>query len=218
MSRIVLDVPFVTQLGFGNPANLKNDHSGCWYAMACMIGGFFEAGPRLGVPHLYQAGYGSLADGTATHGHRVLNPGTADEALFLSNEDLDRVSPPAGNRWGAEALAMLLRRHGPIGFYWIKTAGGATYGHASVLIGIDAGTVVYHDPENGPRSTMPLAEFNRLLYWDCPTVMLRRKGPPFQATASLATFTPMAVKPKPGNASNMRGPGFFGRLQGGPGS
>ena len=214
MSQIVLDVPFVTQLGFGDPANLKNDHTGCWYAMACMVGAFFEAGPRLGAPQLYKPGLGSFADGTRTYGHKALMPGSEDERGFLEVEDLERVSVPASRRWNAENLAMLLRKHGPIGFYWIKTSGGATYGHASVLIGVIDQTVIYHDPENDPRVTMRLSEFNDLLYWDIPTVMVRRKGPAFQATPNFTTFKPAAPKPKQNVQSNMKGSGFFGRLRG----
>ena len=38
---VYLDVPYVPQTG---------DPTGCWYASACMIGYFFEVGPRMGVP------------------------------------------------------------------------------------------------------------------------------------------------------------------------
>ena len=213
MAQIVLEVPFFTQLGFGDPGNLKSDYTGCWYAMACMIGAFFEAGPRFGAPQLYKAGLGSFADGRPTHGHEALVPGTPAEQGFLDVEQLEKLTSPAIRKWNAEDLGMLLRKYGPIGFYWIKTSGGNTYGHASVLIGIINGTVVYHDPENGPKATMGLAEFNQRLYWDCPTVMVRRNGPAFQATPNFAAFTPMAGRPKQNVSSNMKGAGFFGRLR-----
>jgi hypothetical protein len=205
MPQIMLKVPYVTQLGFGDPSNLKDDPSGCWYAMACMIASFFEQGPRLGLPELYQYGYGVDSNGRSTFGHRALHPGTSQEAQFMQNEELERVPVPESRKWNVENLAMLLRKYGPIGFYRIKTLGGKTYGHASVLIGVDGRTVMFHDPENGPRSTFSLLEFNETLWWEIPNVMVRRKGSAFQATPNLTTFKPMVIKPKPAMESNLSG-------------
>jgi hypothetical protein len=35
-NSIYLDVPFVTQLGFGDKSDPQNDPSGCWYSSACI--------------------------------------------------------------------------------------------------------------------------------------------------------------------------------------
>ena len=61
MASIYLDVPFVSQLGFGDPDKPMNDKTGCWYASACMVAYFFEAGPRLGVPEKYDPAKGHTA-------------------------------------------------------------------------------------------------------------------------------------------------------------
>ena len=45
---ILLPVPWVTQ----KKENYE-DPTGCWYASACMIGFFFEQGPRMGLPKLF---------------------------------------------------------------------------------------------------------------------------------------------------------------------
>jgi hypothetical protein len=37
---------------------------------------------------------------------------------------------------------------------------GHTYGHASVIIGVDKSGIIYHDPENAPNSRMPISRFN----------------------------------------------------------
>src|SRR5882757_8873131 len=63
---IKLIVPFVTQLDIGGKTVKTgflglfkkkirgwDDWTGCWYASACMIGYYFSAGPRRGVPEIF---------------------------------------------------------------------------------------------------------------------------------------------------------------------
>jgi hypothetical protein len=168
MSDIYLDVPFVTQLGFGDPKNPQNDWTGCWYASACMVGYYFEAGPRLGVPEKYDAAKGY-------HSGMMVE----EYPKLIANEHLEIISLPKSKKWDGGALADLLKQYGPLSFGWNKTVGGKTYGHRSVLIGYDArkNEVIFHDPENAPNSRLSLADFNAKFRWVNPYGMLRRAGP-----------------------------------------
>lgn len=168
MAGIYLDVPFASQLGFGDPSNPRNDWTGCWYAAACMVGWFFEAGPRLGLPEKWDAAKGY---------HAAMR--NDDYPKLMANEHLVAIPLPAGKAWGGDELSDLLRRHGPLSFGWNKTANGKTYGHRSVLIGYDdaTGEAIFHDPERAPNSRLPLADFNAKFRWSNPYAMLRRDGP-----------------------------------------
>jgi Papain-like cysteine protease AvrRpt2 len=161
MASIYLDVPFVTQLGFGaNKA--QNDPTGCWYCSACMVAYYFEAGPRVGDPSLYHNG-----------GHDPIN----DTTTLRKNENLVEVAYPATKQWTTGALADLLKKYGPQLISWTKTnSAGATYGHCSALIGVMdfANQVIIHDPENAPNSWMGLTKFNQLFMWGIPDSMLRK--------------------------------------------
>lgn len=161
MAGIYLDVPFVTQLGFG-PNNAMNDPLGCWYCSACMLGYYFEAGPRLGDPSLW-----------TPQGHKAIS----DTTTLRKNENLVMVAYPPEKAWTKDALAALLRGYGPQLISWRKTnAAGKTYGHCSALIGVDdtSTQVIIHDPENAPNSRMTLATFNSLFMWDITDSMLRK--------------------------------------------
>jgi Papain-like cysteine protease AvrRpt2 len=174
---VYLDVGFASQLTFGGtgPSNSwgppgQRDPTGCWYASACMVGNFFEIGPRLGVPELHKVG-GLFRYG----GHEVLP--VAMVATLAKNEHLEPV-PGAGSALSSKDLEELLRSSGPLWFAWIKTAGGASYGHVSVVIGVDDTTVAYHDPEDAPKSQMSLDLFNARRYTEAlkDSSMLRRAG------------------------------------------
>jgi hypothetical protein len=192
---IFLDVPFVTQLAYG-PNKEMNDPTGCWYASACMVAYFFEAGPRQGVPELHTgtfetpeereaavayAGYsghmatgsGQAADFLAYHGVTE-----SEHELLAKREGLVAVPHCAENHdYTLDELEELLRKYGPVFFYWTKSSGGHSYGHASVLIGTDDGerNVIYHDPENAPTSRMKIADFNaKRQKWKY--ALMRRKG------------------------------------------
>jgi hypothetical protein len=174
---VYLEVPYVSQLSFGGsgasssygPAG-RRDPTGCWYASACMVAYFFEAGPRLGVPKLYSPslyGHG---------GHKVISVG--EVATLARNEHLEAVAG-AGNELSASALEELLRASGPLWFAWRKTnTAGQSYGHACVVVGTDATVVTFHDPEDEPKATISISEFNSRRYRTAlgDSSMLRRAG------------------------------------------
>jgi hypothetical protein len=195
---VKLDVPFVSQLDYGGG---MNDYTGCWYCSACMVAYYFEAGPRLGVPELHsgsmtkaqrkalskylgRAGLNPFVQGHAATGtdraakclqiHGVT--GENEHELLARREGLQPV-PRCGDvfDYTVANIEKMLRKYGPIFFYWMKSHHGSSYGHASVIIGCkDNGKIIYHDPENAPNSEMSLAAFNRdRQVWDY--AMMRRK-------------------------------------------
>lgn len=170
MSSIYLDVPFVTQLGFGDASKPQDDPTGCWYSSACMVGYYFGAGPRFGVPELFTPG----------SGHAVIDD--AHTERFLKRENLTAVSEPATNKWTVALLHDTLRSYGPLVVSWVKTHGGNTYGHCSVVIGVDGWKkeVVIHDPENAPNTRQKLADFNATFMWGFGWGLLRKNVPAFQ--------------------------------------
>lgn len=189
-----LNVPFVTQLGIGAHAGGGiDDPTGCWYASACMIAFSFEAGPRLGVPALYKPGLGSEpAPGggrQARGGHEVIG-GDAIPAL-KANEGLVDTFEPGDKKWTAANLEKQLRKYGPIFFGWNKTFNGHTYGHASVIVGVNSSwfskdKVVIHDPENRPFFSMNIQDLNSKYIWGCGFT-LRRAGNAYQHTIKRKT-------------------------------
>jgi len=176
MASIYLDVPFVTQLGIGGQ---RDDPLGCWYAAACMVAYYFEAGPRLGIPEKFNKQF-TAPDGSTYIGHSAAT--FDDYKTLMKNEHLANVDKPDDKKWVGDGLAFLLRAFGPLSYGWIKTRDGVRYGHRSVLIGYDEKDkeVVFHDPENAPRSRMKLADWNTCFNWPNPYAMLRREGPPFR--------------------------------------
>ena len=160
---VYLDVPFVSQIGYGGGD--LNDPTGCWYASCCMLAFHFEAGPRLGVPELYDPASGHLpiggSEATAALNGKAINTTSGGEEIMAKREHLEPVPGLAKDR-SLQALEVLMRGHGPIYFAWTKTSGGSSYGHISVLIGTVDHTkqVIYHDPENAPNSRMSLVDFN----------------------------------------------------------
>ncbi len=183
MASIYLDVPFVTQLGFGNKADPQNDPTGCWYSSACMVGYYFEAGPRLGDPSLHTRAVGKFKDGSPMTGHDVIN----SSVTLQKNENLVEVAYPPTKEWTIDALAGLLRKWGPLLISWSKTHNGSTYGHCSALIGADDknSMVIIHDPENEPNKKMGLAKFNKAFMWNITDSMLRKNLPAHTAKINL---------------------------------
>ncbi|MET2467171.1 papain-like cysteine protease family protein, partial [Ralstonia sp. SM1864_UCD524_TZ4] len=81
-------VPYVAQ---------GSERTGCWYACARMLGHSVEAGPRLGVPELFnpESGHSHLQ-----HLH--------DVERFIANEGLSKVSLPSSREFTHEQLGALL--------------------------------------------------------------------------------------------------------------
>jgi hypothetical protein len=174
---LYLDVPYCSQILVPNASSPLNDPTGCWYASACMVGWYFEVGPRQGVPELHSSqlppeiqariGFtGHMATGSANAQVMMQNygGGQSEHDLLANREHLTAVRhcEEAAYNFNFVELEGLLRRFGPIFFYWQKTANGKTYGHASVLVGCEemSPELIYHDPENAPHSRMTIADFN----------------------------------------------------------
>jgi len=173
---VMLQVPFVTQLNYG-PKGSMSDPTGCWYASACMVAYYFEAGPRLGIPELHTSklpeairkglGFtGHFATGSTQAAAMMGRSGAkeSEHELLAKREHLAPAPQCETNHaFTLKELEELLRKQGPIFFYWRKTPKGkGSYGHASVMIGTNDrnGTVIYHDPENAPSSVMKISAFN----------------------------------------------------------
>ena len=170
---ILLPVPWVTQ----KKENYE-DPTGCWYASACMIGFFFEQGPRMGLPKLFSR---PLSDGRLGHyatgsaEARAANP--AHHADLARNEGFTAVPKCAtAHMFLLNEIESLLKNRGPLFMYWFKRNGGpisrnvrvsgdGSYGHASVIVGTDDIGLIFHDPEYGKESEganrkMSLNDFN----------------------------------------------------------
>lgn len=162
---INLPVRFVTQLGIGGHvanATPRDDPTGCWYASACMVGYYFGAGPRQGVPEIFKLDLGGgLLGHHATGSDEAIHLSANHHALLARREQLEPVPKcETQHVYTLDELEELLRKQGPIFFYWKKTHGGHTYGHASVMIGVGSTGIIYHDPENAPNSKMTIGKFN----------------------------------------------------------
>lgn len=115
-----------------------------------------------------------LATGTVVNG--PLPPGfhTNEEQFFADSAGFEPVPGAASQTFGNVELHDQLRNHGPVYFGWTKTVGRESYGHASVLIGVDNNHIWYHDPENAPNSRMSIQRFNLVVYTTRFSMMRRR--------------------------------------------
>jgi hypothetical protein len=164
---VSLDAKFVTQLGIGGQAaggTPHDDPTGSWYASASMVADYFGAGPCLSIPELYKRDLGNGLLGQQATGSGPANALSANHHEILARrEQLEAVANcEISYNYTAGELEDLLRERGPIFLYWIKSRGGDSYGHASVIIGVDDSGIIYHDPENAPNSKMGIAAFNKL--------------------------------------------------------
>jgi hypothetical protein len=145
------------------PVVWQDKSMSCWYASACMVAYYFEAGPRLGLPKQYAANTG-------------INPNLGEIITLAKAEHLEAVL--ASNRnWTEVGLERTLRDFGPI---W---AAGFWYGsgHAVVVTGVDGNKVFLNDPDGGVEKEGTLGWFNQKLGKMWPDCMLRRsesKGGP----------------------------------------
>jgi hypothetical protein len=175
MMAVTLVVPFITQLGIGGHVSrtyadavkgvvhgTHDDPTGCWYASVCMVGYFFEAGPRQGIPELYKRALGGGQLGHYATGSDPANRLAANHHDLLAKRE--RLAPvpncETAHIYTLVELEQLLNAGGPIFLYWTKSHGGSSYGHASVVIGVDIANVIYHDPEKAPDSKMTIDKFN----------------------------------------------------------
>ncbi|MCK0149097.1 hypothetical protein MWU54_03615 [Marivita sp. S6314] len=138
MAEVKLNVPLI-------PQRLALS---CWYASACMIGYYYEAGPRYGMPNVWQEGRIILFEEVATLARN-------EDMVFLQSATHD---------FTAASLIDTLSNYGPI---WAGTLWKG-YGHAVVITGCstegdDGGTVFYNDPEPvdvGGTATVSIKTFN----------------------------------------------------------
>ncbi len=176
---ILLPAPWITQSG-------KNyeDPTGCWYASACMIAYFFEAGPRLGLPTLFtkplsDGRLGHFATGSAEA--RAANP--THHSDLAKNEGFEAVRNCSTDYvYSLNEVETLLQDHGPMFMYWFKRNGrpihrtartnhDGSYGHASVIVGTTTNGLIFHDPEyeresDGANRNLTLNDFNKSRqYW-----------------------------------------------------
>ncbi|NNG05153.1 MAG: hypothetical protein HKM95_13800 [Inquilinus sp.] len=155
-SQYVLNVPYVSQVNYGNPNNPQSDPFGCWYASCCMISYFYEAGPRLGHPEAFAAGH----QGNTSRGITG-----AEYPQFIKNEELRQLSIPSSKKFTADELEQALRDNGPLYTRILVAYKGGKYGHIIVVVGVIGDHVIAHDPAKGPNQQYTLAKFNEAFNW-----------------------------------------------------
>lgn len=149
--RIRLDVPLVPQMR----------NKSCWYAAACMVSYYREAGPRPGLSTTWQEDTG------------VDRP---RKAALARNEDLEVYPLPIARTFTNQTLYEALNTVGPL---WADGDWFDSTPHVIVVTGIDGDTVYFNDPaptNSGVKDhTMSLAEFNRDLFWGHNNSLLCRR-------------------------------------------
>lgn len=128
----------------------------CWYASACMVAYYFEAGPRLGLPDKWTANKGiSIPD--------FISLGQA--------EHLQGMNVPTGPLT-AQQLEVFLKNNGPLwcAGYWDGLP------HIVVLTGIDGSTVYINDPNPARGARVETLDwFNQKLARVANCLMYRAK-------------------------------------------
>lgn len=190
---LLLDVPHVGQRDIGAHSGhiSHSEQNGCWYASTCMVGYFWEAGPRLGVPEQYAAN------------PKDPQPMGSRYATLKANENFEGVPLPAAKKWTVYKLYNVLENYGPCYVrrgYRNKTTGNLDGGHAVVLIGVNLidKTVCILDPwysrDTGGagagkwRQHYSIADFNDFFKWDeswTPgiSLMYKKQGNPISAAS-----------------------------------
>jgi hypothetical protein len=177
MAFVRLDVPFVSQNEIGSHVKGAKTHSeqnGCWYASTCMIGYFWEYGPRLGVPEQYKKGWVDSIVSWFKYVPSDPKPMGSRYKDLKENEGFKGCPLPSANKWTADGLMKILTDHGPCyvrrGFRDAK--GNLSGGHAIVLAGANKGKdeVVCLDPWETTKDkgtvVYSLADFNDFFKWD----------------------------------------------------
>lgn len=171
--KILLDVPYVTQMKIGAQAggNYYNDTKGCWYAAICMLAYYQEQGPRMGVPdQMTQVTKMKNEGGVAiSQTAMVSEPMGSRYAELMENEGLTTIPLPPLRKWTGEQLCQILTEKGPcyIRMGFLNEDGDLSGGHAVVLVGCNATTkkLTYHCPMDGPKRVMTIQKFNDLFKW-----------------------------------------------------
>jgi hypothetical protein len=136
MAECILQVPLVGQM---TPNDVKEKdydgvmrrpgENGCWYAAACMVAYYYEAGPRFGYPDVWKWNNQGLAQ--------------SNYYILAEAEGFMDVPRPCWHLT-SKHLIELLKTHGPI---WAAGKFGGNGGeHAIVITGIRNKTVFYNDP------------------------------------------------------------------------
>jgi hypothetical protein len=109
-----------------------------------MIGGYFEYGPRLGLPNVWEANSGITPERFV---ELARNEGLADATGYRG----------AQQTYGQSQLFQALYHRGPLwcAGYWFGP------GHIIVLTGVKSGRVVFNDPDGGVEKDNTVAWFNR---------------------------------------------------------
>lgn len=145
-----LDVPLVGQ-------RLSDE---CWYASACMLAYYQEAGPRLGLPGVWKKNKGIMP---------------ADFARLAKVEGLSEVPLPSGaHHASADDICRWLTLYGPLwaAGYWYDVP------HVIVITGISGDTVHVNDPDDqvggddGRYAAGNVAWFNDKLAWDVDACLM----------------------------------------------
>ncbi len=126
---VQLKVPLVTQ-------RLSNE---CWYASACMVAYYREAGPRQGLPDKWAANNGINVN---------------DFIDLAKAEGLLSVLTPGGDVT-AQQMEVMLKNQGPL---WCAGFWDGV-GHIVVVTGIDGNNVSINDPNPYKRERVETLEW-----------------------------------------------------------
>lgn len=145
-----MDVPLVPQAR----------NSSCWYASACMVSYYREAGPRLGLPKVWQDNTGISLD---------------KMSALARNEGLVAFPLPTSKTFTEATIFAALKKAGPL---WAAGNWDDEGNHIVVLTGIHDGKVYYNDPwpvDGGIKGdSRPISWLNKWLEWDGDHTMLYR--------------------------------------------
>ena len=148
--KIRMDVPLVPQAR----------NSSCWYAAVCMVSYYREAGPRLGMPKVWQENKGISI---------------AQESTLARNEGLTAFPLPTSKSFTEANLYAALKQAGPL---WCAGNWDGEGAHIIVLTGLQDGEVYFNDPwpvDKGIKDDIrPIDWFNKWLDWSDPNTVLYR--------------------------------------------
>jgi len=128
---IRLNVPLVGQMAFGNRLGPNQPGSmACWYAAACMVSYYFEVGPRLGLPSVWESNSGL----------------TASDVDRLAKIEGLIVPPHVPGPLDGPMILEILKAFGPIWVAGHYLEGDPYATHAIVITGVDSSFVFFNDP------------------------------------------------------------------------